>query len=244
MLQSFQNLFADPRHLILLVGAAWLGLTLAERRVRPGGISKDDLNNLVFYGLIAFILAGRLIYALQNYSAFSINPLNIFAITPTLFDPFGGLAAALIAAFAYGQRKGLQLWKALDALTPFFASMAIGLAASHLALGGLLGTPTSLPWGMNEQDAVRHPLELYEVLASILTPSLLWLFKPNPRPGMFFLSFAALTSLSQLFIQAFRADTFFIFGGLRLPQVAAWFALAACFILFEAALAPHKPKTG
>jgi len=46
MLNLFRNLLAPPRHLILLVIAAWLGLSLAEKRSERHGISKDTLNNI------------------------------------------------------------------------------------------------------------------------------------------------------------------------------------------------------
>ncbi|MCB0118679.1 MAG: prolipoprotein diacylglyceryl transferase, partial [Anaerolineales bacterium] len=95
MLETFQNLFAPPRHMILLVIAAWLGLTLAERRTEKFGVSKDDLNNVSFYSLIAFVIGGRISYVLQNISAFSKSPLGIISINPDLFDPIGAFAAAL-----------------------------------------------------------------------------------------------------------------------------------------------------
>ena len=222
MLELFRDLFAPPRHMILLVIAAWLGLTLAEKRTERHGISKDDLNNITFYALIAFVVGGRLTHVLQNISAFTKSPLGIVSINPDLFDPFGGLAIAL------------------DALTPFFAVVALGLGLSHLAAGTSFGKPTDLPWGIDLWNAVRHPTQIYEVLASLLILCLLWFLKPNPRPGMSFLIFAALTSLSQLIIQAFRGDSTLLAGGLRQGQVIAWVLLAGFFVLIEARLASNK----
>jgi hypothetical protein len=50
---------------------------------------------------------------------------------------------------------------------------------------------------------------------------------------MLFLTFAALTAGSQLFIQAFRGDNTLILNGLRQEQVIAFAALAFIFILIE-----------
>lgn len=240
MLELFRDLFAPPRHMILLVIAAWLGLTLAEKRTERHGISKDDLNNITFYALIAFVVGGRLTHVLQNISAFTKSPLGIVSINPDLFDPFGGLAIAAITALIYGQRKQLAFWNTLDALTPFFAVVAFGLGLSHLAAGTSFGKPTDLPWGIDLWNAVRHPTQIYEILASLLILCLLWFLKPNPRPGMSFLIFAALTSLSQLIIQAFRGDSTLLAGGLRQGQVIAWVLLAGFFVLIEARLASNK----
>ncbi len=244
MFEFFQNLVTPPRHMILLVIATLLGLTLAERSTEKYGISKDDLNNISFYGLIAFILGGRLTYILQNFPAFSKNPLDIISINPDLFDPIGALAISFIVVLTYAQRKQLPLWNILDALTLFFAIIAIGLGLSHLAAGTAFGIPTDLPWGINLWNATRHPTQIYDALASFLTLALLWSFKPNPRPGIIFLSFIALTALSQLIIQAFRADAAFIFNGIRQAQALAWVTLVLCFILIEARSSSSKQKTG
>jgi len=240
MLTAFQNLFAPPRHMILLVVAAWLGLTLAEKRTEQHGITKDDLNNLVFFALLAFIIGGRISYVLQNLAAFTKGPLGIISANPDLFDPTGAVAAGAIAALIYGQRKKLNFWNTLDALTPFLAVLVIGSGLSHLASGTFFGLPTDIPWGIQLWNAQRHPTQIYETLASLLTFGLLWLSKPNPRPGVFFLYFAALTSLSQLIIQAFRADGATLSNGYHQGQIIAWVTLAVCFILLETRLSNKR----
>ena len=75
--------------MILLLAAAWIGLSFAEKRAERHGLSKDDLNNITFYGLIAFVIGGRVSFVLQNISAFVKSPLGILSINPDLFDLFG-----------------------------------------------------------------------------------------------------------------------------------------------------------
>lgn len=243
MLATFQNIFAEPRNLLLLVLAAWLGLILAERRTESRRVSKDDLNNIVFYALIAFIAGGRILYAIQNFGAFSKSPASILSITPSLFDPLGGLAAGFIAMLVYNQMKQIPFWNALDSLTPLFAAIAIGLGLSRLASGDSFGTPTDLPWGIELWNANRHPTQIYDSLASLLILGLVWRFKPNRRPGIVSLTYGALTAASQLFLQAFRANDTFLLDRYRSGQVLAWCALVSCFILLENRLRPES-KTG
>lgn len=239
MLTIFRNLFSPPRHMILLVIAAWVGLVFAEKRAERYGISKDDLNNITFYGLIAFIIGGRISFVLQNIPAFLKSPLGIISINPDIFDPFGAAAIALIAAFIYGQRRELSFWHTLDALTPFFAIISIGLGLSHIAAGTAFGKETDLVWGIDLWNATRHPTQIYETLASLLIFSLLWFKKHDPRPGILFLTFAAMITGSQLFIQAFRGDSTLIFNNLRQEQIIAWIMLAICFALFELRFKQH-----
>ena len=219
--------------MILLLLATWIGLNLAEKRTERYGISKDDLNNITYYGLIAFIIGGRLSFVLQNLPAFIKSPLGIISINPDIFDPLGAMAVAIITAVIYGQRRSLLFWNALDALTPYFAILSIGIGLSHLAAGTAFGKETDLAWGINLWNATRHPTQIYETLASLLIFGLVWFQKQNPRPGILFLTYAALTAAAQLFIQAFRGDSALIFNGLRQEQIIAWVALAAIFILFE-----------
>jgi phosphatidylglycerol---prolipoprotein diacylglyceryl transferase len=242
MLELFQNLFAPPRHMILLIAAAWFGLTLAEKRSERHGVGKDHLNNLTFYGLLAFVIGGRVSFVLQNIAAFVKKPIDVISINPDLFDPLGAVVTALLVMLVYGQRKSLPLWNTLDALTPFFAILAIGLGLSRLASGAGFGKETDLAWGIQQWNAVRHPTQLYETLASLLTFGLVWLLKRNPRPGILFLLFAALTAATQLIVQTFRANSAIILDGIIREQVTAWVVLAVSFILIEARLSSKKQQ--
>ncbi|NWG07921.1 MAG: prolipoprotein diacylglyceryl transferase [Chloroflexi bacterium] len=233
MIDLFRTLFAPPRHLILLVLALWLGLTLAEKRTDRHGISKDALNNLVYYSILGYIIGGRVLFALSNIPAFTKSPLSLFSVNVDLFDPLGALVAAGMVGGIYGYRQKLPLWGTLDALTPFFATLAVGLHLAHLAAGTAFGSPTSLPWGIDLWNAARHPSQIYELTASLVILGLLWFPKPKPQPGMLFLTFAALTAGARLFLEAFRGDSTLVFGGLRLAQVAAWVVLAAALIASE-----------
>lgn len=233
MIESFRSLFAPPRHFILLIAALWIGLTLAEKRTQKHGVSKEQINNLVFYSLFGFVIGGRILFALNNLSAFSQSPLSIFSPNPDLFDPTSGFLAALLIGFVYGQRQKLQLWGTLDALTPVFALLAIGLSLSHLAAGTAFGSPTNLAWGMDLWNATRHPTQIYELLASLLIFGLLWFQKTDSPSGNSFLNFTALTAGSRLFLEAFRGDSMLIFGEFRLAQIAAWIVIAVSFLLIE-----------
>ena len=148
MIDAFRSLFTPPRHIILLVVAIWIGITLAEKRTERHGVSKEQINNIAYYSLFGYILGGRVLFALENTSAFIQSPLSLFSINIDLFDPIGALVIAVLVGFIYGQRQKLPFWGTLDSLTPFFATLAIGLSLSHLAAGTAFGSPTTLPWGI------------------------------------------------------------------------------------------------
>jgi phosphatidylglycerol---prolipoprotein diacylglyceryl transferase len=233
VISLFRSIFAPPRHLILLLASAWIGLALAEKRSERYGISKDALNSIVFYSFFGYLLGGRLLYALSNYSAFVQSPLNIFSLNLDLFDPVAALVVAIVVGIIYGSRQSLAFWPMLDALTPLFASVAIGISLSHLAAGTAFGSPTNLPWGMELWNATRHPTQIYDLIAGLLILGLIWFRNSNSRPGSDFLLFAALTAGARLFLEAFRGDSTLIFGGFRLAQVIAWVLLVIALFANE-----------
>jgi len=233
ILTLFRNAFAPPRDLILIVIAIWIGLWLTEKRSARHSISNSDLSNIAFFPIIGYILGGRLLFVIENYSAFAQNPQSLISLNLDLFDPFGGLAVALITAVVYGQRRKLLFWPTLDALTPFFAIFALGLGLTHLASGNAFGKETSLPWGMQLWGALRHPSQIYESIASLLILGLIWFQKPDSYPGIHFLTFAALTSGTHLFLEAFRGDSTLIFNGLRTAQLIDWVVLAISLFLLD-----------
>jgi len=233
MIEVFRSIFAPPRHFILLVAALWIGLMLAEKRTLRHGISKEQLNNIAFYGIASYVVGGRVLFALSNLSAFSQSPFSIFSPNPDLFDPAAALVAAVFVGLIYGQRRKLSLWGTLDALTPLLAMIAVGLPLAHLAAGTAFGSPTDLPWGIELWNATRHPSQIYELIASLLIFGWLWFQRPDSPPGVHFLTFAALTAGSRLFLEAFRGDSTLVFGEYRLAQVVAWLILAVALTVSE-----------
>jgi len=241
MITLFRSLFAPPRHLIVLLAALWLGLSLAEKRAERHGISKEALNNIVYYSILGYILGGRVLFALSNFSAFSESPLSLFSVNIDLFDTTGALVTGLLVGFVYGQRQKLSPWPTLDALTPLFAVLAIGLSLSHLAAGTAFGAPTNVPWGMELWNATRHPTQVYEFIASLLIFGLIWLRKNNVPAGTDFLVFAAATAGARLFLEAFRGDSTLTFGGVRTAQLIAWVILALALFASESIRRDEKP---
>ena len=241
MLELFRSLFAPPRHLIWLVAALWLGLYLMERRVERHAVSNDALNNLVYYSLLGYLLGGRLFFVMENLSAFSQSPLSIFSIDLDLFDSLAAALTAILVGIVYGQRRRLPLGASLDALTPLFAMLAVGLSLSHLAAGTAFGKPTRLPWGIELWNATRHPSQIYELLAALVVFIWIWFRRPMPA-GDEFILFVALTAGARLFLEAFRGDSTLIFGGIRLAQLIAWTVLAASLVLHEMIRRNEKPN--
>jgi phosphatidylglycerol---prolipoprotein diacylglyceryl transferase len=215
--------------LVILIGL-WLGLSLAERSSGRFGLKSNDLYNLVLIAIIVGIVGARLVYMLRYPAAFAASPFSVFTLNPGLLDPAGGLVAALLAGVIYSQRKRVSMWQALDALTPALAVLFVALGIAHLASGGAFGSPSNLPWAIHLWGESRHPAQIYEIFAATIILALTWpgrgLIRPS-QPGVYFLSFAAMSAGARLFLEAFRGDSSLLAIGLRSAQLAAWILLAA-----------------
>ena len=213
---------------LFLLISLWVGITLAEKSAKTYKLSADTLSNLIMIALVSGVLGGRIAYIAQNPETFAGNLGSMVSLNLGLFDMTGALAAALLGALIYGQRKGLPLLPTLDALVPFFGMLAIGLALSNFASGNAFGMETDLPWAINLWGTTRHPSQIYELIAAFVTLNLLYPPKRNAQPqaGVSFATFVAVTAGYRLFIEAFRGDSTLIFGNLRAAQVMMFIVLA------------------
>ena len=222
ILNSLLNLLRNPI-LIQLLGI-WVGLEFAERSARRRGISSDALSSLTMWSIISALLGARLSYLIQYPQFFIEDPASIISPNPGLFDPWGGLAAGLIAAVIYMQRKELLLWPLLDSLTSGFAAWIIAFHISNWVSGRGYGMLSDLPWSMNMWGQQRHPAQLYEAIAAALILAAIWWLdrRASERAaGILFLYWVTATAAARLFFEAFRADSSLI-GDFRAAQIAAW----------------------
>ncbi len=229
---------------LMLLISLWIGITLVEKSAKAYKVSAEKLSNLILIALVSGTLGARIAYIAQFPQAFASNPLNMLSLNPGLLDITGGAAAAIIAAMIYGQKKEMGFWKTLDALIPFFGMLAIGLATSNLSSGNAFGMETDLPWGIELWGIKRHPSQVYTMLAALLTLNLLWPPKQNtdPKAGVPFLAFTAITTFYTLYLEAFRGDSTLIFDGIRSTQVIALFLLVIIFIAIDKRMTETEKK--
>ena len=96
------------------------------------------------------------------------------------------------------------------------AIASVGLLLS----GEAFGVPTSLPWGVPLFGAVRHPTQIYLALAALSSLLVLWRLSRRALPeGALAVVYLGLQGLMSLLIEALRADSLVLSGGIRSAQV-------------------------
>ncbi|MBT3188720.1 MAG: hypothetical protein HN736_01620 [Anaerolineae bacterium] len=220
---------------LMLLISLWIGITLAEKSAKAYKVSTEKLSNLILIALVTGVIGARIAYIARFPQAFTSNPLNMLSLNPGLLDVTGGIAAAIISAMIYGQKKEMKLWNTLDALVPFFGMLAIGFATSNLSSGNAFGMETSVPWAIELWGMNKHPSQVYTMLAALVTLNLLWPPKRDAQPqaGITFLTFIAFTAGYTLFLEAFRGDSTLIFNEIRSTQIVALILLAGTLWMLE-----------
>jgi prolipoprotein diacylglyceryltransferase len=212
--------------LALLVGV-WIGSSLTEKEAARLKLPSAIVSNLIIVGLLAAIVGARLAYAARYLQAYLDNPLSLLALNVNTLAGFDGLLIGLGAAVLYGWRKKLPLRPTLDALAPGLAAFMVALGVSHLLSGDAFGAPARRPWSIYLWSEIRHPSQVYEIMAALVI-----LFIVYKRPlgqagdGFNFLLWVALSSVARIFLEAFRGDSVTWLGGFRAAQVFSLIVLA------------------
>lgn len=145
------------------------GLTYVEakRRFRLN----DDLLTVGIVGLLGGVLGAKLgMLVFLGPTAFWRDILTLPAHGATYSGAlFGGYVAVVLTERALGMERCSG-----DLVAPFLPfGQAIGRLGNFLAADAY-GLPTSLPWGIYQAGAWRHPVQLYELISDLILGAILW----------------------------------------------------------------------
>lgn len=207
---------------LFILASVWVAISIIEKEAPRHNLSTSNLSNLILMGLVAGVVGARLWYAVRFIDIYIENPLSLFSLNPSTLASEEGVLTGLLAAWIYGQRRGLPFWPTLDALAPGLAVFGIALGLSHLSSGDAFGAPSSVPWAIELWGEHRHPSQIYETLLAVVILFFLWRAREwNTFPGFTFLSWVVMTAAARLFLEAFRGESVIILGSVRSAQVVS-----------------------
>jgi phosphatidylglycerol---prolipoprotein diacylglyceryl transferase len=155
------------------------------------GFSKDQVDDLLFWGAIGVILGGRLGYVLfYKFSYYLQNPSEILAVWQGGMSFHGGFLGVVLALFLWSWKYKKPPLQLADFVAP---AIPLGMAAGRMGNfinGELWGRETdpSAWWAMIFPQAgdnvARHPSQLYQLGLEGLTLFVVtWWFARQPRPA-------------------------------------------------------------
>ncbi len=174
-------------YLLAFASFWWLGTQRIKTGLAP--VTREQIDDLLFGGIVGVILGGRLGYVLFYKPGYYLShPLEIFAIWQGGMSFHGGFLGVLAAMAFVAYRRRINWWDLMDYVAPL---VPIGLATGRLGNfinGELWGRVTDVSWGMVFRGAgplPRHPSQLYQMaLEGFALFALLWWFSSRPRPRM------------------------------------------------------------
>ncbi len=185
-------------------------------------ISRRLVDRLLWYVLIGTVVGARLGHILfYDFDYFVLHPIEIFKVWHGGLASHGGAVGILIALGLFYQKSKKELPGSsfLNFMDLFVVQ--VPLVGAFIRLGNfvnqeIVGTPADLPWSVlfvNPADPVasvpRHPVQLYEAFAYLLTFFLLytlWKRGWSKRPGL--LSGLSLTLIfsSRFFLEFYKVS--------------------------------------
>ena len=175
------------------------------------GWKKEDLDDMLFYGMLGVVIGGRLgevLFYRPEY--FLHNPLEIFMVWHGGMSFHGGFLGVILAMYLWSRKAGRNLFDVLDFIAPL---VPLGYAAGRLGnfinaeLPGRIA-PDTLPWAMQWPGIPYpvHPSPLYQMLIDgILVFIILWLYARKQRPRMAVgAMFTLLYGCARFFTEYFR----------------------------------------
>jgi phosphatidylglycerol:prolipoprotein diacylglycerol transferase len=203
-------------------------------KTRPAPLNVEQLDDLLFYGMLGVIIGGRLGQVLfYEPGYFFAHPLEILAVWKGGMSFHGGFLGVLIALGLWARKQRLAWFDITDFIAPL---VPLGLAAGRIGnfingeLWGRVADP-SLPWAMAFPQAgdlqPRHPSQLYHVgLEGLALFVILWLYSSQPRPrraisGVFLIGYGCFRFITEYF----REPDAGIFGQSYTISMGQWLSL-------------------
>ena len=197
-------------------------------------------NNVTLIALVAGVAGSKILYLIENWSSFIIDPVGM-VFNPGGLTFYGGFLLATFSIYVYGRRKGITFFAICDAIAPgLMLGYGIGRLGCHLAGDGDYGFPTTLPWGTDYSNGTYppsvafrdfpeitsrfpggivpnnipcHPTPVYEFIICALMCWLLWRMRKKVTPaGKLFMIYLMLAGIERFAIEFLRPNPRIVFG--------------------------------
>jgi len=221
-------------------------------KTRPGLLTVEQLDDLLFYGMLGVIIGGRLGQVMFYEPAYYLaHPLEIVAVWKGGMSFHGGFLGVLLAMGLWTRKHAFAWFDIMDFVAPL---VPLGLAAGRVGnfingeLWGRVADP-SLPWAMifpqSGDMEPRHPSQLYHVgLEGLALFAILWLFSAKARPrgavsGVFLIGYGCFRFITEYF----REPDAGIFGQSYTISMGQWLSLPMVLIGIAMVVIAYRRKS-
>jgi len=200
---------------------------------RNEGLSDATLDRLTVYMAIGTIVGARLghclFYEPEYYLA---RPLEILKVWHGGLASHGAAIGILLVLWLFVRKEKKPFMWIIDRVV-----IVVALAGTMIRLGNLMnseiyGVETTLPWGFvflrNGETAPKHPTQIYEALAYLITFGILmriyWKNLGKQRPGLLFGLFLIFVFGFRFLVEYIKEDQVEFEAGMRL-NMGQWLSV-------------------
>lgn len=236
--------------LFILAGGVLAYLMLRRRYAERGG-DAEKVADITVWAVAFGIVGARLYHVFSSPDAY-FGPNGNLALIPQIWlgglGIWGAIAGGALGAWIGLRRAGLRMAPFADALAPgLLVAQGIGRLGNYFNQE-LFGAPTTLPWGLQIDEAhlpdgyaagtLFHPTFLYELIWNLAAAALLlWLDRRfRLGHGRVFWLYVALYTTGRVWIEMLRVDEAQIILGLRLnvwTSILVWLVAVVMFVVLS-----------
>jgi len=222
--------------LCILTGV-FVAVWWSDRRYRARGGEPEVVLDVAIVAVPAGIIGARIYHVLSSPEAY-FGPNGDLALIPQVWlgglGIWGGIAGGVLAGVLLLRHRGLRVAPLADAVAPaLLVAQAIGRLGNWFNQE-LYGAPTTLPWGLQIDDAhlpagstyppgtLFHPTFLYEALWNLVGAALLvWIgrrmrARSGVTGGRLLWAYLMIYTAGRVWIEMLRIDEAETVLGLRL----------------------------
>lgn len=195
---------------VMLVISFLAAIWLSQRRASKFGLTKDDILDASFWGVVLGILGARALYIAQEWKTYSQDWHRIVKLQFDGLTSFGGLIGGFFGLALWSKIKGKPFIKILDVTSAgFLLAHPIGRIGCLLN-GCCYGHACELPWGVPVEGLPGryHPAQVYDGLLNLLALGILLLVERRGlKSGQSFALFLVLHGATRVIYELWRAGT-------------------------------------
>lgn len=215
------------------------GIWLVAREAERTGIGREHIYSLATWLVIGGIVGGRLYYVVQNdLGYFLAHPQDILATWQGGMAFYGIFLTCVPIGLWYARAHRLPFWTLTDTIV---VGLPLGQAfgrVGNIVNGDILGYQTTSPIAVIYTNPSSFapalntpyvPANVYEMLLAIGIFLVIWFMRTRVHiPGMLFILYLELYSLTQFFIFFVRNNSVTLLG-LKQAQLTAMVVVIALF---------------
>jgi prolipoprotein diacylglyceryl transferase len=224
-----------------------IGYNIVERMFKYEKENLKWLDSLLMYIVIGTIVGARLGHVFfYGWDFYSAHPWEIIKVWHGGLASHGGGIGVITSLIIFSKKvsKRNVLW-IIDRVVVPTALAGMFIRMGNLFNSEIYGVQTSLPWGIifdrNSETVAKHPTQIYEALAYLLTFVVLWraYWKTDAKARIGLLSgiFFIMVFTARFFIEFIKEDQEVFEAGMTLnrgQQLSIPFVLMGIVLVFYA----------